>query len=686
MAQLRPVAALGAVLALVAVLGAEKDTPVNIAARARVTGPKNASGSVGRPDVVTDNEVGDYGPSHGYAWAYLPTPLVVDLGGERTVALIELLLLDTDSRGYRYRIETSLDGESWEPAADRTDAWQRGWQRIAIEPRPCRFLKVTFTRTSLSVNSYHVVELAAYETAPAGETALFRRHKQARKDRMRTATDALDIAPAVALLSDAETRERLARLPERQPRGIDSDHDGRPELICFRDGRHLIVALDDDGDASFSDLKVDEDSDCLAVDYGSDGSVDRVIDRVDTDNDGDVDEVHLYYLGGGFFGRRHGLVVIWDFDDDNQTWRLINYQYDQGSCQWDCDFGGDEAFCMFHRDAKTGEWIGNWENPFCFYDPDKDGLPEVAVRYEGHASRVSSVRYSINADNDWAPGFGYDYDVAVISFGPVEIPAEEMVTAALRGGETGAFVPWQTARQVAASLPWKRALLVWDENDRNVAPRDTHERWEGIINSAYRDFPQVGGPPCGRVNKRYELDADLSGSRQLYWSPVDQRLHLFGAEVGTYQVDADGNGRLELIVETQDRDGDGFFDRWQFDDDADGKADREVEADGKGPLRPMAFDGLAEFYVPRLAEALDANVALCGALGEDTGGWRQAHEHAERGRFEWENRRRAAFAAQMAEAQQRGQATRLERLLQAREAADSGRLEEARGILDAEGD
>ena len=56
--------------------------------------------------------------------------------------------------------------------------------------------------------------------------------------------------------------------------------------------------------------------------------------------------------------------------------------------------------------------------------------------------------------------------------------------------------------------------------------------WEGIINAPYAGFPQVGGPSCGRINKRYELDADNSGRLRLYASWVDCRLHLFGAERG----------------------------------------------------------------------------------------------------------------------------------------------------------
>jgi hypothetical protein len=133
---------------------------------------------------------------------------------------------------------------------------------------------------------------------------------------------------------------------------------------------------------------------------------------------------------------------------------------------------------------------------------------------------------------------------------------------------------------------WRRCLLIWDENDHNVAARKPdRERWEGILNAAWRGFPQEGGPPTLTANKRFELDADFSGRMRLYWWPADARLHLHGAEQGAIEVDFDYDGATDLHIEYADTDDDGFFDR------------RTISYPGTD-LPPRTIDGPREYAVP----------------------------------------------------------------------------------------
>jgi hypothetical protein len=171
---------------------------------------------------------------------------------------------------------------------------------------------------------------------------------------------------------------------------------------------------------------------------------------------------------------------------------------------------------------------------------------------------------------------------------------------------------------VVPGLPWARALLVWDENDHNVEPGDHRERWEGTINSAYRGFPQEGGPPCGTLNKRYELDADNSGRLRLYYWPADRRLHLAGAEQGTLTADYDADGKVDLTVEYRDRDGDGFFDERTVITREPSCKRLAATAPAATETIPLSFAAVSATWPAQLAGTVAAQDELLAALATAT--------------------------------------------------------------------
>jgi len=76
---------------------------------------------------------------------------------------IRLLLWDKDNRFYRYVVETSLDGETYHTAADRSQGKWRSWQKLTFEPRPARYIRLRGLYNSSPANPYmHAVELEAY--------------------------------------------------------------------------------------------------------------------------------------------------------------------------------------------------------------------------------------------------------------------------------------------------------------------------------------------------------------------------------------------------------------------------------------------------------------------------------------------------------------------------------------------
>ena len=668
-------------LSLLAPIGNEGANLV-LAPAAVVTGPRNASGSTGQPMAANDGQVTDYGPNHGYAWGWFEEPLVVTFPHATVLSKVELLLLDVDPRAYDFRVEVGSADGRWHTVADRSRA--SGWVTLAFASVTCTALRVVFSGGTLDVRSYHVVEVAAYNDPNAeADSALRKAWVASRRDRQLGELGLLGVDEALnAVFRDPEALARARALNEGERRWVDSDRDGDPDLIVFRDQGALIVAIDDDDDARSEAPEADRDSDCWVVDLDLDGRPDRVLDYFDDDGDGDVDREHHYYLHFGWFGRRPGLVLVWDYNDNNRTWALNRYSYEQGRCQWDCDFGGDEGFSIFVHDPRTDAWEPEWECPFYFYDPDGDERAEEAVRLEGYGRRMRALRHSLNADNDAAEGQPYDYDCAIVALGPVELPQEWLTTEPLRVGRTGAYLPYETAREAVQKLPWTRTLLVWDEDDRNIDPADPakHERWEGIINSRYGDFPQIGGPACGFLNKRYELDTDNSGGMRVYVSEIDGRLHLYGAEQGTLWIDADRNRQADWIAEYRDTDADGLFDEWQVDDDADGSPERTIRAPGAlgggNELLPWEWGRIAGAYSPCLRRAVEGHRAVAAALGvaltpSDGNGTLESL------RWVLENRIRDRFDSEIAASRAASDAARAEGFERARDSWERGRPEVA---------
>ena len=594
-------------------------------AGATITGPRNASGSAVRPNCAIDGDL-DYGASHGYAWAWLGTPTVVTFAEPATIDTVELFLNDLAGRSYSYRLSVSPDGEQWQTVADTSAEPVRGYRIHRFDPVEARALRLDFTDTSIEARSYHIVEIAAWRLGDAETGPLAERWRRLADERSQQNVALLGVAPAQEALAQSEVLDRARALGAGES-FVQELPDGTRALI-FRDGRHIIVAIDDDGDMPADATAPDDDSDCFAVDMDGDGVLDRTIDRDDTDGDGFADVMVQTYGDRNTWGNRPFLVVIRDLDHGPLSlWQLHDWGYNQGLCQWDCDFAGDGWFCMFRRSRDNDRWMGTFEAPFCFYDPDGDGLPEETVRLTATDTTLRSVRYGINADNDTTEGQLYDYDMSVTGLGSAEIPAQAQTTFAHRSGESaGAFLSWEATRETVRAAAWERTLLVWDENDHNVASRRAdRERWEGLLNASYRGFPQEGGPPTLRLNKRFELDADNSGGMQLYWWAADGRLHLLGAEQGSMDVDFNYDDAIDITVEYADSDGDGLFDERTISfPGADLPArrllgPRNYHAPGAAPadeptVYPCSYGAIAASWQAELAQWTEDTARLLDAL------------------------------------------------------------------------
>jgi hypothetical protein len=115
------------------------------------------------PEKIIDGEVEGYGGMSGFGYIPVGGSFTVELPRPVKVARTQVLLFDLDDRFFRYRIETSIDGRSWEVAVDKSAGEWAGWQVDRFSPRTARLIR--FTGLHNSVNDLvQVVELETYST------------------------------------------------------------------------------------------------------------------------------------------------------------------------------------------------------------------------------------------------------------------------------------------------------------------------------------------------------------------------------------------------------------------------------------------------------------------------------------------------------------------------------------------
>lgn len=149
------------------------------------------------------------------------------------------------------------------------------------------------------------------------------------------------------------------------------------------------------------------------------------------------------------------------------------------------------------------------------------------------------------------------------------------------------------------------------------------------------------GGPARKWNVRREWSSKPSVKREFYYSDIDKRIHLLGAEEGWLQI---GNfGGLGAVGEIRmfDTDGNGYFDRWEFYLSNSTRAVRVTQvADEKARHVDSGPGALAEFYArevlgrakaenAKILEAMnaarpfDAPAGLKAALAQGPEGYRR---------------------------------------------------------------
>ncbi|NOY43317.1 MAG: DUF4861 domain-containing protein [Planctomycetes bacterium] len=420
---------------------------------------------------------------------------------------------------------------------------------------------------------------------------------------------------------DAAMVEKVKALPAGQRLAVDRNGDGKNDELWFidNDPRHtaarrpiLVRVIDEDGDLDTTGP--DLDSDLYLADWQADGIVDAVVDYHDEDADGDVDTMGIYYGEYQQPWIDKNVVKVWwsrDVGDDNRLWYDVDYSYEQNACQYRSHFSGDEVFYQLSLENDAPQWLNVFEDPFAFYDPDNDGCSEIALRICAVGHEISSLRYSMDVDNDAHGRNTHDYEFSITALpekNTLHTNIENTQPFKVRDISVHPVLSWQDARTFARQAIWAKACLTWDEINANTeaqVDRDPHERWEGVINHKSENFPQVGGPPSSPLNKRNEISLKPSRPLRLYYDSTDHRLHLLGANSGWLDVDANLDGTIDARYVYLDTNNDGIFDRRQLDLDADGTIDFDWPMQVKDTQKfELQLAPLTEFYQTSLKQTL----------------------------------------------------------------------------------
>jgi hypothetical protein len=460
------------------------------------------------------------------------------------------------------------------------------------------------------------------------------------------------------LNSKLNSYKLFAIMAGSKPEFIDLDNDGDPDVMRYNTANGFHVQwIDDDDDMKATDTCGDTDNDCLMVDMNNDGMYgsfsDVIIDWVDTNEDGKAD-IQIYSefasekekdmpMGPGHF------MVNMDLDKDD----ILNY-IDWNTLQVRCwihdgksdffeDYSGHTLFLKIHASPQNiNDLRLNWENPFLFYDVDKDGLTECAIRLldqpiQGKpgdkfltrlTGKIDYVTMACDLDNDNSPANPFDFDLTItFRGGGFDYMDQVHRFPNLRGlPDADKFFMDPRMRQLEEFIypdhdnalnlvfnrgKWNEAWLVYDEDD-------DCERWERVELLDPKDPYTVGvkkgglddNPQSDPVGDRGEWDMDNSGKGNLYISPLDGKIHLYGAEKGYWRVDQnafyfqgmgglyDGYGPVRTpidptifpMISYKDTDNNGFFDTIEFDLDGDKKVDYSFS------LNDLGISDVSEVY------------------------------------------------------------------------------------------
>lgn len=441
-----------------------------------------------------------------------------------------------------------------------------------------------------------------------------------------------------------------SQTPDKEIIRMDIDRDGKIDLIERWWNGKRVRWLDESGSMRNDDVRGDLVNGLMQVDLDGDGNYDGPDDMnirwCDTNNDG-IPDVQAVVTNPHEWGPTketqtgHPVWMVWINYDKRGVLGWINWEKFDFACweytgtdNWLPNYHGNNDFVKAHAPAYAfADPRLNWENPFSFYDEDGDGVSEMALRWcapvpiqngkVGIPPYVNSAFLSYDLDNNSGYGNETSYDMT-LAVGGMDIQIGHMIHPVPNFKGNPKFDPyfnhneWRRVSELIYmdrnkgyeaffKTNWKHIYLTFDED------ADDH-RWERVeLMYPTTDYstkgPAVDLYSTSRFNNkegvtagmngafqsdtrgdRGDFDMDGSGKGKVYISPLDGKIHLFGAEWGAWTVDryAEFHGgageptkkpeakKIGEVIKYSDTDGDGFYDTIEYDYNGDRNIDFKV--------------------------------------------------------------------------------------------------------------
>lgn len=183
-------------------------------------------------------------------------------------------------------------------------------------------------------------------------------------------------------------------------------------------------------------------------------------------------------------------------------------------------------------------------------------------------------------------------------------------------------IPHDRLRAFCDTYPAQETGFTWHEgHDDTIAIGDAPDpkldfRWEGVFWIWERRFMSNTGGPNQKWNVRREWTDRPANRRELYYSEIDRRIHLFGAKEGWIEVGHFAGLQRAGEIRMFDTDGDGYFDKWEvYRGDSAVPVRVTSVRDPRARRIPFDQDFLREFYTRKvLPEAMMANERLMTSM------------------------------------------------------------------------
>ncbi len=327
----------------------------------------------------------------------------------------------------------------------------------------------------------------------------------------------------------------------------------------------LVWIIDDDGNDSLKNSG-DFHDDCYLYDLNRDGQVDLMLDYADENGDGQADFMEVRYFERGY------LVKGWFGYDFENIGEIIKFKnpLDLMAERFNQNFSGKKLyFKNIYQSLRRGWWPAEI-CPAASFDLNGDSLTDLVVHFNlkdevaGPVIGSLDISYDIDQNNSLEKPF--HYDLGLVLEGKQEFDLEEfrIYSSKRRPPQEAMTIPYEMILDQIKGYQVQTAGLSWKEfPDEKLDRQSEAKEFQGQGIGWLRERKQLDGSSSNiqKWNVRREVASNLDGSVELYYSELDQKIHLFGAEEGWLPI---GNfAGLPAIGEIRyfDTDGNGFFDR-----------------------------------------------------------------------------------------------------------------------------